>query len=322
VASDDAFCPNHLESLAKTILFDAAEVVSIQKRILMKKDNDQRYLTLGLVQMSMTKDRQENLAKASGMIEEAASKGANLVCLPELFASTYFPQEENSDEKPEKIPGPTSEFLSNLAKRNHIVLVAGSIFEKDGKKKYNTSVIFDQDGKMLRKYRKVHVPCDEAFYEQDYFSSGNSYLVVRSLHSRIGVLICFDQWYPEPARIIKLMGADILFYPTAIGTVRGIEQTEGNWREAWEAVQRGHAISNSMIVATVNRVGVEKEMNFWGGSFVYDQFGKLLARAGDKEEVLVVECDPTLGKQIEGGWGFLRNRKPDTYSRLSKKRRG
>jgi agmatine deiminase len=253
------------------------------------------------------------------MIEEAARKGAQIVCLPELFSSRYFPQTKKSSTEPEEIPGPTSNFLSKAAKKNNVTIVGGSIFEKDGAKKYNTSIVFDQSGKLLGKYRKVHIPEDEAFYEQDYFSSGNSYKTFNTRFGKIGVLICFDQWYSEPVRVNKLLGAEIIFYPTAIGVVSGIEQTEGDWQDAWESVQRGHAITNSAIVAAVNRVGKEGEMRFWGGSFVYDQFGKLLAR-GDraKEEVLVVECDLNLGEQVEKGWGFLRNRHPETYSRLVK----
>ena len=272
--------------------------------------------------MSMSADRQENLSKALKMIEEAAKKGAQIVCLPELFATQYFPQTKKSSSKPEKIPGPTSNFLSRAAKKNRVVIVGGSIFEKDGEKKYNTSVVFDQNGKLLGSYRKVHIPEDEAFYEQDYFSSGNSYKVFNTSFGRIGVLICFDQWYSEPARINRLLGAEIIFYPTAIGTVSGIEQTEGDWHEAWESVQKGHAITNSVIVAAVNRVGKENETRFWGGSFVHDQFGKLLAR-GDraKEEVIIVECDMNLGKQIEEGWGFLRNRRPKTYSKICEMKR-
>ncbi len=276
-------------------------------------------VTLGLVQMSMSEDREENLSKALGMIDEAASKGSQVVCLPELFATRYFPQTEKSSLQPEKIPGPTSEFLSNAARKNNIVLVGGSIYEIDGdKKKYNTSVVFDEQGKLLGKYRKVHIPEDESFYEQDYFSSGKSYPTFKTSYGRIGSLICFDQWYPEAARIEKLLGANILFYPTAIGTVQGIEQTEGSWQDAWEAVQRGHAVSNSMVVAAVNRTGREGEMKFWGGSFVYDQFGELLARAVSKEQILVVECDLSLGDEIEKGWGFLRNRMPKTYTKIIK----
>ena len=170
---------------------------------------------------------------------------------------------------------------------------------------------------MFGKYRKVHIPEDESFYEQDYFSSGKSYSSFKTSYGRIGSLICFDQWYPEPARIVKLLGADILFYPTAIGTVSSIEQSEGNWQEAWEVVQRGHAVANSMVIAAVNRVGKEGEMKFWGGSFVYGQFGTLLARAGSKEEVLAIGCDLSLGERVEKGWGFLRNRMPQTYSKIT-----
>ncbi|HYB02984.1 MAG TPA: nitrilase-related carbon-nitrogen hydrolase [Nitrososphaerales archaeon] len=274
-------------------------------------------VTLGLVQMSMSEDKDENLSKALGMIEEVASKGSQIVCLPELFATRYFPQTEKSKIEPEKIPGPTSRFLSNAARKNCVVIVGGSIFETDGKKRYNTSAVFGEDGKMLGKYRKVHIPQDKAFYEQDYFSSGKSYPTFETSSGRIGALICFDQWYSEPARIERLGGAEVLFYPTAIGTVADIEQSEGNWHEAWEAVQRGHAISNSMIVVAVNRVGKEGEMKFWGGSFVYDQFGKLLARAGVREEVLAIECDLSRGETVERGWGFLQNRVPSTYSRLT-----
>jgi len=273
-------------------------------------------VTLGLVQMSMSEDREENLSKTLAMIDEATSKGSQIVCLPELFASQYFPQTEKSNLRPEKIPGPTSGFLSNAARKNNIVLVGGSIYEIDKNKKYNTSVIFDEQGKLLGKYRKVQIPEDESFYEKDYFSSGKSYSTFKTSYGRIGSLICFDQWYPEPARIERLLGANILFYPTAIGTVQGIEQTEGSWQDAWEAVQRGHAVANSMVVAAVNRTGKEGEMKFWGGSFVYDQFGKLLARAGSKEQILIVECDLSLGQEIEKGWGFLRNRMPGTYSKI------
>lgn len=278
-------------------------------------------VTLGLVQMSMSEDKEENYSKALGMIEESASKGAQIVCLPELFTTKYFPQTENSKLKPEPIPGPTSKFLSAAARKNHVILIGGSIFELAGRKKYNTSIVFDENGRMLGKYRKVHIPQDESFYEQDYFSSGERYPTFKTSRGRIGSLICFDQWYPEAARIERLEGAQVLFYPTAIGTVDTIEQVEGDWQQAWEAVQRGHAISNSMIVSAVNRVGREGEMKFWGGSFVYDQFGKLLARAGSSEEVLAVECDLSLGETVEKGWGFMRNRQPNTYSKISRVRK-
>jgi predicted amidohydrolase len=275
-------------------------------------------VTLGLVQMAMGEDREANVSKAVAMVAEASRRGASIVCLPELFAFRYFPQEKGERVPPEPVPGPTTRRLSEAARESKVILVGGSLYEKarDGRL-YNTSVVFDEKGRMLGKYRKVQVPQDESFYEKDYFSSGSGYSVFKTRSAKVGVLICFDQWYPEPARVNKLMGAEVLFYPTAIGRVDGIEETEGDWHEAWEAVQRGHAIANSMVVAAVNRVGREGRMTFWGGSFVCDQFGKVLARADDKEQILLATCDLELGRQVEEGWGFLRNRKPATYRRLS-----
>ncbi len=275
-------------------------------------------MKLGLVQMAMEEDPEANLSKAASMVREASSMGASVVCLPELFAHRYFPQERGVRVRPEPVPGPTTKRLSDVARESGVALVGGSLYERaPGGRLYNTSVVFVERGRMLGKYRKVHVPQDEAFYEKDYFSSGSSYRVFRTRSASIGVLICFDQWYPEPARVNRLMGAEVLFYPTAIGRVDGIEETEGDWKEAWEAVQRGHAIANSMVVAAVNRVGREGRMSFWGGSFVCDQFGTVLARADDRERVLVASCDLELGRQTEEGWGFLRNRKPATYRRLA-----
>lgn len=273
---------------------------------------------LGIVQMSMGPDAKLNLEKAVGMIGEASTKGAEVVCLPELFTSRYFPQREGESVSPEPIPGPTSAALSLAASSSKVVLVGGSIFEKAGQKNYNASVVFDRRGRIIGKYRKVHVPDDSHYYEKSYFSSGSRYRVVTTPLGKLAPLICFDQWYPEPARICRLMGAQMLFYPTAIGRVKGIEQSEGNWQKAWEAVQRGHAIANSVVVCALNRVGVEDDMTFWGGSFVYNQFGKLLFRAGDSEGVFVVGIDLSLGSEVEEGWGFLRNRKPTTYGSLSK----
>jgi predicted amidohydrolase len=275
-------------------------------------------VNVGLVQMRMVEQEEKNLAKALRMIGTAARSGADVVCLPELFESPYFPQEERSEVQPKPIPNATTRALSAAAKENGVVLVGGSLYEKTKSGSYNTATVFDADGSMLGRYRKVHIPQDPAFYEQDYFRSGESYGVFETTMGKIGVLICFDQWYPEPARIMKLMGAQMLFYPTAIGTVTGVDQVEGDWQAAWEAVQRGHAIANSVVVAAVNRAGVEKEMSFWGGSFVSDQFGTTLAHAGAKEQVLVASCDLELATDIEKGWGFLRNRKPRTYGALVK----
>jgi predicted amidohydrolase len=274
-------------------------------------------VTLGLVQMAMGDDRDANISKAVRMIREASARGASIVCLPELFASRYFPQDKKANALAEPIPGPTTRRLAAAALESKVTLVGGSLYEKaSGGHRYNTSVVFDETGRILGKYRKVQVPEDESFYEKDYFSSGKAYSVFRTASANLGVLICFDQWYPEPARVNKLMGAEVLFYPTAIGRVDGIEEAEGDWKEAWEAVQRGHAISNSMVVAAVNRVGREGRMSFWGGSFVCDQFGKILARADAREHVLLASCDLGLGRRVEEGWGFLRNRKPATYRKL------
>jgi len=271
---------------------------------------------IGLIQMRMSADRGTCLRKAKGLIDEAAEKGAQIVCLPELFNSRYFPQEHRSRMIPERVPGRTTSMLSAAAKRNSVVLVGGSIYEKTRRGCYNTSVVFNEVGEIIGRYRKVHLPNDPGFYEQAYFSSGTRFHVFETRYGIIGVLICFDQWYPEAARVIKLLGADIVFYPTAIGWVKGVEPTEGNWQKAWENVQRGHAISNSIVVAAVNRVGREKDIHFWGGSFLFDQFGKTLIRADDREGVFLASCDFSRAKSIEEGWGFLRNRRPSTYSKL------
>lgn len=271
--------------------------------------------------MKMVEDREKNIDNALNKIDEAAQLGANIVCLPELFDTPYFPRvhpDSKLQASAESMPGRTSKLLSDCAKKNKIVLIGGSIFEKSGRKKYNTSVVFNEQGKMLGKYRKVHIPQDEAFYEQDYFASGNDYPVFKTKFGKIGVLICFDQWFPEAARMLRLKGAEIIFYPTAIGNVSGIEQIEGNWQDAWEAVQRGHAIANSTIVSAVNRVSTEGDTTFWGGSFVYDQFGNLLFRGGKEEGVFVVECDLAKQSDVEKGWGFLRNRHPKSYAKLTK----
>jgi predicted amidohydrolase len=282
------------------------------------RPSESRPVTVGLVQMAMGDDQAANVSKALDMAGEASRRGASIVCLPELFPYRYFPQAQASSVLPEAIPGPTTKRLAEAARTLGVTLVGGSLYERaPGGRLYNTSVVFDRRGRMLGRYRKVQVPEDEGFYEKDYFSSGSSYSVFRTPSYRLGVLICFDQWYPEPARVNKLMGAEILFYPTAIGRVDGIEEAEGDWHEAWEAVQRGHAISNSMVVAAVNRVGKEGRTTFWGGSFVCDQFGKIIARADDKEQVLIAKCDLGLGQRVEEGWGFLRNRKPSTYRRLA-----
>ena len=275
-------------------------------------------LKIGIVQMSMTRDYDENVDNALKGVRKAAELGAEIVCLPELFAWRYFPTSRKSAEVPQKIPGHLSQDLSKTARENGVALVGGSIYEKEGRNRYNTCLVFGRDGKLLSRYRKVHIPQDDHYYEQDYFASGRDYSVAETPSGKVGTLICFDQWYPEAARVNKLMGADLLFYPTAIGWVRGIEQVEGDWKQAWEAVQVGHAIANSMIVCAVNRVGKEGSTTFWGDSFVSDQFGKVLFRAGPQKGTFVVECNLNLGRTVEEGWRFMRNRKSSTYSKIAK----
>lgn len=277
------------------------------------------HIVLGLIQMSMSSDPEENSKKAIRMIREASERGAQIVCLPELFTTLYFPREEKIDASSlaETIPGKTTEILSKAAREKNVVVVGGSIFEKEGSKFYNTSVVFDETGKMIGKYRKMHIPHDPFFYEKDYFEeSREGFKVFHTKYCAIGVLICYDQWFPEAARINALMGADVIFYPTAIGVPGGNAQEEGNWQEAWTVVQRGHAVANSVVVAAVNRTGKEGNMNFFGGSFVSDQFGKILAEGGDQEKIIIAEINLNLSKQVREGWRFFHNRRPDSYKKL------
>jgi predicted amidohydrolase len=282
-----------------------------------------RQVTIGLVQMSMSEDPEGNLRKAVRMIGEASESGAQIVCLPELFTTPYFPQYDTVDGRRreqaphEPVPGPTTDILSKAAARSRVVLVGGSVYERDGARFYNTAPVFDQSGRMLGRYRKTHIPHDELFYEQSYFDAGDGgFQVYPTEQGRIGVLICYDQWYPEAARVNALQGAEMVFYPTAIGRVKGIEQWEGDWQQAWENVMRGHAIANGMVVAACNRVGVEDRMEFWGGSFVIDAFGKTLARGTEREEVVLATVDLEHGENIRKGWRFFPNRRPERYSRL------
>lgn len=282
-----------------------------------------KIVKIGLVQMKMTDDKDENLAKAEQLVRVAAEKGAKIVCLPELFNAPYFAQYKKESSMAEKwaeeIPGKTTRFLSECAKDSDIVLVGGSVYEKSGSHLYNTSVIFAPDGKMMGIYRKTHIPHDPMYFEQDYFENGDSgYKVFDTPFCRIAVLICYDQWFPEAARSAALAGAQMIFYPTAIGTVKGVEQAEGNWQEAWENVMRGHAIANCVPVAAANRVGSEGEMEFWGGSFVCNAFGKTLRRAGKREGVIIAEIDLQHGKDVAEGWRFFYNRRPETYGSITK----
>ncbi|MGV8085735.1 MAG: nitrilase-related carbon-nitrogen hydrolase [Candidatus Bilamarchaeum sp.] len=281
---------------------------------------------IGLVQMNMVENKEVNLKKAIKLIRKAAKEGAQIVALPELFNTLYFCNIANGDFKnwAEPIPGATTQKLSELAKELHIVLLAGSIYEFDKKdgKYYNTAVAFDQEGRQIGEYRKMHIPHDPSFYEQHYFEKGNfGYKIFETKYGKISTLICYDQWFPEAARILALEGVKMIFYPTAIGRVRGVEQVEGDWQNAWQAVQVGHSAANGIIVAAINRVGTEGQSVFWGGSFVA-QFGTVLvggkSKPNEKERVIVCEVDTSLVDITQKGWRWLNERRPETYSQLTK----
>lgn len=279
---------------------------------------------VGLVQMSCSDSPQENLDKALSKIVQAAKQGAQIVCLQELFRSRYFCQTEDPKffQLAEPIPGPTTEVLGKVAKENKIVLVA-SLFEKSPPSHYNTNVFFGPDGSILAKYRKLHVPDDLKNYygEAYYFKPGDLGLpVVETPYGKIGALVCWDQWFPEGARQLALKGAQIIFYPTAIG--RPVEERRGGVtpplsdveHDAWQTIQRSHAIANGVFVAAANRVGVEEHLNFWGTSFVADPLGRVLKQASqDQEEVLVVKCDLNLIQEVRSDWPFLKCRRDDIY---------
>ncbi len=282
-----------------------------------------RKLTLGLVQMSMSEDMDGNLDHAIDLIGKASRSGAEVVCLPELFTTRYFAQYQGEEQEErglaclDTIPGKATKALAAAARKHRITLVGGSIYESDGDCTYNTSAVFSNKGKLLGKYRKTHIPQDQYYFEKEYFEPGDTgFVVFETDQAKIASLICYDQWYPEAARCCALLGADVIFYPTAIGTAKGIQQSEGNWHRAWENVMRGHAIANSLVVAAVNRAGSEDRMRFWGGSFVIDAFGKTLKRAGSKEEVVVCDIDLDHGKEVREGWRFFRNRRPECYQKI------
>ena len=276
-------------------------------------------IRLGLLQMAMRPKASQNLEHACAMTAEAAAGGAEICCLPELFLTPYFAREPlvepfDATDVSVRIPGEVTERLSRCAKDNRVVLVAGSVYERSGGKLFNTALVFDENGRILGKYRKTHIPHDESYYEQHYFAPGDTgFKVFRTKKAKIAVLICYDQWFPEAARCVALEGADLVFYPTAIANVKGIEQAEGKWQRAWEDVMRGHAISNNLIVAAVNRSGKEGEMRFWGGSFACDAFGGTIKRASSKEQVLLVDVDLDHSRMVREGWRFFRNRRPECY---------
>lgn len=273
-------------------------------------------VTIALIQTSVSEDLDLNLKRTMKKVKGAANQGAQIICLQELFRTRYFPQWDGKDATylAETIPGPSTKAFSALAKELQIVVIV-PVFEKDESGFYNSLAVIDADGSLLPTYRKVHIPQDPLFYEQSYFAPGEEMRVYDTRYAKFAALICYDQWFPEAARVVALGGAQIIFYPTAIGWIKGQEDpAEGDWHDAWETVQRGHAIANSVYVAAANRVGREEDLIFWGSSFVCDCFGKTLARAGsNSEETLMVELDLAKSKMVRDGWGFFRNRRPDVY---------
>ena len=281
---------------------------------------------VGLVQMSCSSDVESNLLKAEAGIKDAASKGAQIVCLQELFTSLYFCDVEDYEnfKLAEPIPGKSTDRMTSLAKNLGVVIIA-SLFEKRAQGIYhNTTAVIDADGSYLGKYRKMHIPDDPAYFEKFYFTPGDlGYKVFKTKFATIGILICWDQWYPEAARLTALAGAEILFYPTAIGwaTSQG-EETNTEQHNAWQTIQRSHAIANGVHVVSVNRVGLEQHgaMKFWGGSFVSNPFGTLLAKAShDNEEVIVVDVDLEKTDQYRTHWPFMRDRRIDSYDDIVKR---
>jgi N-carbamoylputrescine amidase len=285
-----------------------------------------KVIKVGTVQMSCTKNPLENLNKAIERIREAAAKGAQIVCLQELFTSLYFCDVEDYEnfKLAEPIPGPSTERLSRIAKELGVVIIA-SLFEKRTEGIYhNTTAVLDADGAYLGKYRKMHIPDDPSYYEKFYFTPGDlGYKIFRTKFATIGVLICWDQWYPEGARITSLMGAEILFYPTAIGWATSQDElTNAEQFNAWQTIQRSHSVANGVHVVSVNRVGFEQNgaMKFWGGSFISNPFGRILYQAPhDKEEAHVQEIDLKLTDRYRTHWPFLRDRRIDSYKPIMKR---
>ena len=288
----------------------------------------QSQFRIGLVQTACSTSLSENLDKAVAKVREAAAGGAQIICLQELFRSQYFCRDESADlfDLAETIPGPSTDVMAKLAKELGVVIIA-SLFEKRATGLYhNTAAILNADGSLAGVYRKMHIPDDPLFFEKFYFTPGDlGFRNFETPFGRIGVLVCWDQWYPEGARLTAMQGADILFYPTAIGWHPAEkEQFGASQLDAWRTIQRGHAIANGIYVAAVNRVGFEgtpdRGLEFWGNSFVADPFGIVLAEAShDKEEILIVECDRARMEDVRRNWPFFRDRRIDQYGALTER---
>jgi len=291
--------------------------------------------TVGLIQMSCSPDPDDNLRRASQKVREAAKKGAQIVCLPELFRTQYFCQREDTAlfDLAETIPGPTTDALAVIAREEKVVVVT-SVFERRTRGLYhNTAAVLATDGTITGIYRKMHIPDDPLYYEKYYFTPGDlGFKAFDTEFARIGTLICWDQWYPEGARLTALQGATILFYPTAIGWHPDEKAEFGEAQhDAWRTIQRAHAIASGVFVGVVNRVGHEfgdirgnraagKGLEFWGGSFLADPFGRIIAEAShDQEEILTGTCDLRLLEDTRRNWPFLRDRRIDNYAAITQR---
>jgi N-carbamoylputrescine amidase len=294
----------------------------------MTHKRDSQPFTVGLIQMRCSADPADNLERAQAMLGQAAQRGAQVACLPELFCTQYFCQTEEAErfDLSEPIPGPTTKTLAGVAKATRMVVV-GSIFERRAPGIYhNTAVVIDSDGSLRGRYRKMHIPDDPLYYEKYYFTPGDlGFQAFDTSFARVGTLVCWDQWYPEAARLTALQGAEILFYPTAIGWHPSEKAQFGEAQAgAWETIQRAHAIANGIYVAAVNRIGHEGPkgggLEFWGSSFLADPFGRIIARAAhDTEEVLIASCDPKLQEETRRNWPFLRDRRIDAYAPITQR---
>jgi len=285
---------------------------------------------VGLIQISLSKDINKNLDKAVDWVSRAAKQGAQVICLPELFRSQYFCQTEDikNFDLAETIPGKSTNAISEAAKKNKVTVIV-PVFEKRASGLYhNSAVVIDADGNILGTYRKMHIPDDPGYYEKYYFAPGDlGYKNFKTEFGNIGTLICWDQWYPEAARLTALLGASVIFYPTAIGWHPFEKSEHGKAQyESWLTVQRGHAIANGVYVAAANRVGLEKQsenspgIEFWGQSFICDPQGIIIAQASsDKEEIVIAEIDPERIEFIRRNWPFLRDRRIDSYEGITKR---
>jgi agmatine deiminase len=277
-------------------------------------------LSVALIQTAVSTDLAANLKKTIRRIREAARKGARVICLQELFRTRYFPADEKVDARrfAESIPGESTTILAELAAELEVVIIVPIFEAADDGRFFNTAAVIDADGTVLGIYRKLHIPHDPFFYEKSYFAEGDlGYKIFQTRYVRLAVLICYDQWFPEAARAASLAGAELLFYPTAIGYLRNDPLPYTDWLNAWITIQRAHAIANAVHVAVANRVGAEGQVTFWGNSFVTNAFGKVLKKAGTREETLIADLDISQNARIREGWRFTKNRRPDTYAALT-----